>query len=70
MIFQKDSLIAFKRVVMHSEGINGSVDTDETVIAKILNKNQWAIMEKCWCKQNNEVMMETFYPILIIWVNS
>ena len=45
LIFQKDSSIAFKRVVMHSEGINGSVDTDETVIAKILNKNQWGIME-------------------------
>ena len=27
-------------VVMDSETINGSVDTDETVFAKILNKNQ------------------------------
>ena len=32
--------IAFKRVVIDSETINGFVDTSETAIAKILNKNQ------------------------------
>ena len=29
---------------MDSETINGSIDTDETVIAKILNKSQLSIM--------------------------
>ena len=32
---------------MDSETINSSVDTDETSIAKILNKNQDVITEKC-----------------------
>ena len=43
---------------MDSEAINASVDTDKTVIAKILNKNQRCHHEKCWRKQNNEVIKE------------
>ena len=41
LVFWKNNSIAFKQVVMDSDIINGSVVTDETVIAKILNKNQW-----------------------------
>ena len=40
LIFWKKNSIAFKRLVMDSETINGEVDAGETVIAKILNKNQ------------------------------
>ena len=32
--------IIFKRVVMDPEVINGSIDSQETVISQILNKNQ------------------------------
>ena len=35
----KEQLKAFKQVVMDSDIINGSVVTDKTAIAKILNKN-------------------------------
>ena len=42
LIFWKNNSIAFKQVVMDSYTINGSVDTDETAIAKTLNKNQWS----------------------------
>ena len=31
--------MAFKQMVMNSEKINGSVDTDKTVTSKILTKN-------------------------------
>ena len=37
LIFSKNYSITFKRVAMNSEIINGSVDTNGTVIAKILN---------------------------------
>ena len=39
-MLSKNNSVAFKQVVMDSETINGSVVRDETVIAKILNKNQ------------------------------
>ena len=40
LIFRKNKhSMAFKQMVMNSETINGSVDTDKTVITKILNKN-------------------------------
>ena len=38
--FERINSKAFKRVVIDSETINGSVDTDETAIAQILNKSQ------------------------------
>ena len=69
MIFWKNYSLAFKWVVIDSETINGSVDTDETVTAQILNKSQWRFTEKGWPKQNNEVILKNFGPILIIWVN-
>ena len=69
MIFWKKYSVAFKWVVIDSETINGSVDTDETVTAQILNKSQWRFTEKGWPKQNNEVILKYFGPILIIWVN-
>ena len=57
-------------MVIDSDTINHSVDTDETVIAKILNKNQLKVndvmTEKCRRKANNEVIMKMFCPILII----
>ena len=31
---------------MDSDTLNGSIDTDETVIAQVLNKNQWRHHEK------------------------
>ena len=45
-MFWKNHSITFKRVVKDSEVINYSVDTDETVIAQILNKNQWRYHRK------------------------
>ena len=39
-MFWKNYSIAFKRAMMNSETMNGSVDTDKTV-AIPLNKNQW-----------------------------
>ena len=41
LIFWKNTSIAFKQVAMDSVTVNGSVDAHETVIAKILNNNQW-----------------------------
>ena len=42
----KELINSFKRVVIDSETINGSVDIDEAVTAQILNKNQWRYQEK------------------------
>ena len=39
--FERINLKAFKRVVIDSETINGSVDTGKAVIAQILKKSQW-----------------------------
>ena len=39
--FERTNSKAFKHVVIDSQTINGSVDTDEAVIARILNKSQW-----------------------------
>ena len=38
--------IAFKQVIMNSWIINGLVNTDETEIAQILNKNKWRLSRK------------------------
>ena len=46
LMFWKNYSIAFKWVVMDSESINGSVDTDETVTGQILNRNQWRYHRK------------------------
>ena len=69
MIFWKNNSVAFKQVVINSATINSSVVTDEAGIAKFLNKNQCHGGKVCWRKQNNEVIMKSFDPILIIWVN-
>ena len=42
----KELLNSFQTSGNDSETINGSLDTDETVIAQILNKNQWRYHEK------------------------
>ena len=39
IIFWYFEKIAFKQVLMDSETIHGSVDTDKTAIAKILNNS-------------------------------
>ena len=44
--FWKKYWIAFKRVVMNAETINGSVDTGEILIAQILNKKSKALSRK------------------------
>ena len=61
--------MSFKQVVMDFDTINGLRDTNETVIAKILNKNPWCHHGKVWRKQKNEVVMKMFGPFLITWLN-
>ena len=46
MIFWKKYSIAFKAVIIDSEALNVSVDTNEIVIAQVLNKNQWTYHKK------------------------
>ena len=44
--FKKNHSIAFKRVVIDCEKMNGLVDSDETVIEKMLDTNQWCYHRK------------------------
>ena len=45
-ISKKPHSIAFKRVVIDCEKMNGLVDSDETVIEKMLDTNQWCYHRK------------------------
>ena len=43
---KKKKLNSFQTDCYRFESMNGSIVTDETVIAKILNKNQWCYHRK------------------------
>ena len=44
--FEKKKINSFQTNRYRFEWMNGSIVTDETVIAKILNKNQWCYHRK------------------------